>query len=99
MQEKTIEQYLVKEVKKIDGIPYKFKSPQRRSVPDRLCIFDKNITAFVELKATGEIPTDAQFREMDRLICKGCWVLWTDSKSGVNNFIKKVKMMLGGDEV
>jgi len=99
MQEKIIEQYLVREVKKINGIPYKFKSPQRRSIPDRLCIFDQNITAFVEVKATGKMLTDAQWREMDRLESKGQWVLWVNSKSGVDNFIKKVKIMLGGDEV
>ena len=99
MKEIIIEQYLVREVKKINGIPYKFKSPQRRSVPDRLCIFDNNIIAFVELKATGKKPTEAQGREMDRLTLKGQWVLWVDSKSGVNNFIKKVKMMLGGDKI
>lgn len=98
MKESIIERYLVQEVKKLDGVPYKFKSPQRRSVPDRLCIFDKGITAFVELKATGENPTEAQWREMDRLEDKGQWVLWTDSKAGVNNFIKKVKLMLGGEE-
>ena len=99
MQEKIIEQYLVREVKKLGGIPYKFKSPQRRSVPDRLCIFDNNIMAFVEVKATGKKPTEAQWREMDRLILKGQWVLWMDSKSDVNRFIKKVKMMLGGDKI
>jgi len=53
----------------------------------------------VEVKATDKSPTEAQWREMDRLICKEQWVLWVNSKSGVDNFIKKVKMMLGGDEV
>ena len=98
MQEKTIEQYLVEEVEKIGGIPYKFKSPQRRSVPDRLCIFDKKITVFVEVKATGKIPTKAQRREMKRLKDKEQWVLWIDSKAGVDILIKKVKFMLGGDK-
>ena len=99
MTEKTIEQYLVKEVKKLGGIPYKFKSPQRRSVPDRLCIFNKKVTIFVEVKATGKEPTEAQYREMDRLIDKEQWVEWTDSKAGVDRIIKKVKFMLGGDRI
>jgi len=98
MREKDIEQYLVKEVKKLDGTPYKFKSPQRRSVPDRLCIFNQKVLAFVEVKATGEVPTEAQNREMDRLILKGQWVLWVDRTSDVDRFIKKVKLMLGGDK-
>lgn len=97
MLEKIIEQYLIREVKKIGGLPYKFKSPQKRSVPDRLCIFNENIIAFVEVKATGKHPTEAQYREIDRLEYKEQWVLWVNSKSGVDNFIKKVKVMLGGD--
>jgi len=99
MRGKDIEQYLVKEVKKLDGTAYKFKSPQRRSVPDRLCVFPNGILAFVEVKATGEVPTEAQEREMDRLIIKGQWVLWVDRTSEVDRFIKKVKLMLGGDKV
>ena len=99
MREKDIEQYLVKEVKKLGGIPYKFKSPQRRSVPDRLCIFNQKVLAFVEVKATGEVPTEAQGREMDRLLLKDQWVLWVDCKAEVDSFIKKVKLMLGGDDI
>ena len=99
MQEKTIEQYLVKEVKKLGGIPYKFKSPQRRSVPDRLCIFNKKITIFVEVKATGKVPTEAQLREMERLVDKEQWVVYVNSESGVDRIIKKIKFMLGGDKV
>jgi len=98
MQEKIIEQYLVKEVKKLGGIPYKFKSPQRRSVPDRLCIFNKKITIFVEVKATDKVPTEAQLREMERLADKEQWVLWVDSKEGVDRITKKIRFMLGGDK-
>ena len=99
MREKDIEKHLVKEVKKLDGIPYKFKSPQRRSVPDRLCVFPNGILAFVEVKATGETPTEAQSREIDRLILKDQWVLWVNSEFEVDSFIKKVKLMLGGDKI
>ena len=94
MREKDIEQYLIKEVKKLGGIPYKFKSPQRRSVPDRLCIFNKRVTIFVEVKATGKTPTEAQLREMERLIDKEQWVVWVDSNSGVDKIIKKIRFML-----
>ena len=97
MREKDIERYLVDEVAKIGGIAYKFKSPGRKDVPDRLCILPKGIHAFVEVKATGEIPTEAQFREMARLDEKDHWVLWVDSKPQVINFINKVKQMIGGE--
>ena len=98
MNEAKIEQYLVDEVKKLNGIAYKFKSPQRRSVPDRICTFPEVVLAFVEVKATGEEPTDAQWREMNRLIDMGFWVLWVDRKSQVDKFINKVKQMIGGGE-
>lgn len=38
MLEKTIEAHLVKRVKERGGVAYKFTSPQRRSVPDRLVL-------------------------------------------------------------
>lgn len=99
MREKTIEQYLVSEVEKLDGIAYKFKSPQRRSVPDRLCAFPDGVLAFVEVKATGEEPTEAQYREMNRLSERGHWVLWVQSHYEVTRFINKIKQMIGGDYV
>lgn len=40
MLEKTIEAHLVKRVKERGGVAYKFTSPQRRSVPDRLVLMD-----------------------------------------------------------
>ena len=97
MQEKIIEQYLINEVEKLDGIAYKFKSPQRRSVPDRLCVFPNGVLAFVEVKATGEAPTEAQVREINRLADRNHWVFWVDSKWLIDKFINKVKQMIGGD--
>jgi hypothetical protein len=40
MLEKDIEAHLVARVKAKGGIAYKFTSPQRRSVPDRLVLLD-----------------------------------------------------------
>lgn len=97
MKEKDVEKYLVKEVRKLGGTAYKFKSPQRRSVPDRLCVCPEGVLAFVECKATGEEPTEAQYREMERLIERGHWVTWVDRYSDVDKFINKVKQMIGGN--
>ena len=94
MKEKDVEQYLINEVEKLDGIAYKFKSPQRRSVPDRLCVLPNNIHAFVECKATGEVPTPAQWREINRLKDRGHWAFYVDRKSQINQFINKVKQMI-----
>ena len=40
MLEKKVEEHLCKRVKEAGGIAYKFTSPQRRSVPDRLVLLD-----------------------------------------------------------
>lgn len=40
MLEKKVEEHLCKKVKEAGGIAYKFTSPQRRSVPDRLVLLD-----------------------------------------------------------
>lgn len=50
-REKDIEQYLVREVKKMGGRAYKFTSPGNSGVPDRIVILPKIQPIFVELKA------------------------------------------------
>lgn len=97
MREALIEKWLVQQVTKLGGIAYKFKSPQRRSVPDRICAFPNGIIAFVECKATGKIPTEAQWREMERLKDRGHWVLVVDRRSEIVRFIDKAKQMIGGE--
>jgi len=87
MKEKIIEQYLCTQVRtKLLGIPYKFTSPGRRSVPDRLCVVEK-YCFFVECKATGKALTDAQERERTRLQDKDQWVYTVNSKHQVDVII------------
>lgn len=45
----------------------KFTSPGRRGVPDRIIIFPSGNLIFIEFKAPGRKPTDAQVREIGRL--------------------------------
>jgi len=67
MLEKKIEAYLVQQVREVlGGTAYKFTSPGRRSVPDRLCVV-KGFCFFVECKATDKYLTPTQQREADRL--------------------------------
>lgn len=87
MKEKLIEQYLIKQVKdKLGGIAYKFTSPGRRAVPDRLCVVPGHCF-FVECKATEKYLTDAQARERDRLEELEQWVYEVNSKSQVDKLI------------
>ncbi|CDG88421.1 VRR-NUC domain-containing protein [Xenorhabdus bovienii] len=80
IRESVIEDHLVKEIKKAGGIAYKFVSPGRRSVPDRICVLPGGRVVFVECKAPGEKPRPDQLREHERLRALGCEVVVLDSK-------------------
>ncbi len=82
MLERDIEAYLVKRCKEIGALCDKFTSPSRRSVPDRLITFGARVL-FVELKATGKKPTEAQVRDHGRRRAAGAEVVWLDSKEAV----------------
>lgn len=83
MLERDIEAYLVKRCKEIGALVDKFTSPQRRSVPDRLITFNGRLL-FVELKAPGKKPTEAQVRDHERRRAAGAEVVWLDSVGGVD---------------
>lgn len=86
MRESDVEAHLVKRVKERGGVPYKFKSPQRRSVTDRLCAMPMGIVIFVEVKKPGEQPRDDQVREHQRLRDLGCKVLVVDTKAQIDHY-------------
>ena len=86
MRERDVELHLVKRVKERGGIPFKFVSPQRVGVPDRLCVMPANIILFVELKAPGQKPRPEQAREHQRLRDLGCKVLVLDTKEQVDRY-------------
>ncbi len=83
-KEKHIEAHLVKRIKQLGGIPYKFTSPQRRSVPDRLCVLPHGYVLFVEVKRPGQEPTESQYRELERLQDLEQWVAWVSTKGEVD---------------
>lgn len=87
MRESVIEAYLVQRVKQANGEAYKFKSPNRANVPDRLCLFPGPLMVFVECKAPGEKPTDAQEREHVRLRAMGFKVVVIDSKEVIDKWL------------
>lgn len=88
MLEKKVETAHVKKVKNKGGESYKFTSPGRRNVPDRLDLFpvenvDKKVVEkyvqFTECKAPGEKPRSGQIREIERLRKLGFKVNVVDS--------------------
>ena len=87
LREKDIERYLVNEVRKIGGTAYKFTSPGRRSVPDRMILLKGQPAIFVECKRPGGKLTQGQKREIEKLREKDFQVYVVDSKQKVNNFV------------
>ena len=83
MRESQLEQKLVSHITKLGGIAYKFSSPNRRSVPDRLCVMPNGRAFFVELKTKGKTPTALQQHEHETLRALGHTVLVIDNVGDV----------------
>lgn len=67
MLEKDIEKRVCDYAKTKNILVYKFASPARAAVPDRMFIRPDGYVWFCEFKRTGQKPTDAQEREHHRL--------------------------------
>ena len=67
MLEKQIEAKVCEYAKSKGWLVYKFTSPNRAAVPDRLLISPLGKVIFVEFKREGQKPTAAQAREHQRL--------------------------------
>jgi len=77
--EAKLEEKIVKFARNLGVVAYKFTSPSKRSVPDRIFIFPGNRVVFIEMKRLGEKPTDNQWREINKLIDQGAEVYVCDS--------------------
>ncbi len=71
MLEKQIEQAVCTYAKSKGLLAYKFTSPARRSVPDRLFLAPNGVCFFIEFKQRGNTPTIAQAREILRIQNQG----------------------------
>jgi len=76
--EKDIEAKVCAFAKSHGMLVYKFTSPQRRSVPDRLFITRIGVVFFIEFKKKGKKPTEGQAREIARLRATGVQVFIVD---------------------
>lgn len=89
--EKDIEKYLVTAIKSLGGKAYKFTSPARRSVPDRLCVFPKGKHCFVEVKRLGGKLTPLQSVEIKQLTKLDHKVFVIYSKVEVRNLMAFIR--------
>ncbi len=95
MSEKMIEKRLVEEVKRLDGLIYKFNSQANNGVPDRLIVFPNNLIFFVELKKPkGGITSKVQEHQLEKLKEKGCITFIISNITEVLNFKEYVEDIL-----
>ncbi|MCK9410633.1 MAG: hypothetical protein M0R68_16005, partial [Bacteroidetes bacterium] len=85
--EKGTEQYLRECIRELGGEAYKFTSPQRRFVLDRLCVLPNGKVWFIEVKSENQEPNEGQYREIIRLIDRGHKACWVKTKAEVNAVI------------
>ena len=88
MREYKIEQYLIKELKKLGIETRKVQWVGRDGAPDRLILAKGGI--YVELKAPGKEPRENQLREHEKMRAVGIRVEVIDSMEGVDNFIEGI---------
>jgi Holliday junction resolvase len=77
-RESSLEASLVAHAYRLGIYTRKFSSPGNRSVPDRIFI-KGGTTLFIEVKAAGEKPTDAQRDEIDQINRAGGLATWVSN--------------------
>lgn len=78
--EKVIEAKVCDHAKSLGCLVYKFTSPSKRSVPDRLFIMPGGKGAFfIEFKRRGKEPTPAQTVEIEKIRAQGVKVFVVDN--------------------
>jgi hypothetical protein len=90
MKESEVEKYFVWTVERMGGKTWKFTSPGRRGVADRIACLPDGTTWFVELKTKGGKLSLLQWLFADdmRLLNQRYACLWT--KEQIDGWIKTV---------
>lgn len=91
MTEKEIEQMLIKEVKKRNGVAWKFISPGINGVPDRLVLMPGRNMAFVELKAPGKKMRPLQIKRKSQLEALGFLVYCIDDPRQIGGVLDAIE--------
>ena len=91
MLEKEVEKFLVREVKKIGGISFKFISPGNAGVPDRIVILPIGKVIFVELKTDKGKLTKLQEVQIKKISDLGADARVLRGIEGVKEFINEIQ--------
>lgn len=90
MLEKTIEKNVCIFIKKLGGIAYKWVSPGRDGVPDRICVMPDGRIIFIELKRPGEKPRPVQLKVHGDLKTRKQMVWVIDDVADLKNRLTKL---------
>lgn len=88
--EATLEARLVGSVRAAGGEAYKWSSPARRGVPDRLCVFPGGRVVAVELKGPRGRAHPLQQRAMQRLAALGLPVALVRSVADIEQMLQEI---------
>lgn len=95
INERDVERYLIKECEKRGWLCWKFVSPGRRGVPDRIVIRPGSV-AFVEVKRKGGRVSPLQIRRIEELTRRGVAARVVETKGEIDEMIREWE---GRDEV
>ena len=84
--ERELEKEVTNYARKVGILSFKFTSPGRRGVPDRILIGPGG-TVFLELKREGEKPTKLQRHYIDAINDSGGTALWADNFGACKDII------------
>ena len=90
MLESLIEQHLVKEVNRRDGLCLKFNSQSMTGIPDRIILMKNGTVAFVEVKQKGKKPRPLQELRMKQLRQLGFKVYILDEKEKIGEILDEI---------
>ena len=96
--EKSVENRLKTACRRRGAMAYKFVSPGRRGVPDRLIVMPGGRCVFVELKKAGETPDPLQVEEIKKLRKLGAEVYVAAGAAEVADLVKRLFTQEGGVE-
>lgn len=89
--EKDIEKRVCDYAKSLKMLVYKFTSPSRRSVPDRMFITAAGVVFFIEFKRKGQQPTPSQEVEICKIRAAGVRVFVVDDTEIGKDIIYQIK--------
>ena len=90
MRESLIEQHLVKEDNRRDGLCLKFNSQSMTGIPDRIILMKNGTVGFVEVKQKGKKPRPLQELRMKQLRRLGFKVYTLDEKEKIGEILDEI---------